>query len=90
MNRRHGPLRTLFLPAAVFAGVFGGALYALTPEAPGRETLRDRLLLRFRDHGYAGCDQARANGHENINSWEPSYRERMDGDQDGVACEPRP
>lgn len=91
MNRRHqSRLRTLFLPAAVFAGVFGGALYTLTPDAAGRETLRARLLLRFTDHAYADCAEARANGHEDIDSWEPSYRERMDGDADGVACEPYP
>ncbi|MDX3908230.1 MAG: excalibur calcium-binding domain-containing protein [Sphingobium sp.] len=37
---------------------------------------------------YAGCDDARAAGVAPISRGQPGYREGMDGDLDGVACEP--
>lgn len=37
---------------------------------------------------WAGCDSARAAGTAPIYSGEPGYREEMDGDGDGIACEP--
>jgi hypothetical protein len=39
---------------------------------------------------YPNCDAARAAGAAPIYSGEPGYREAMDGDSDGIACEPRP
>ena len=39
------------------------------------------------DH-WAGCHDARAAGTAPIYRGEPGYREGMDGDSDGVACEP--
>ncbi|AZS23439.1 excalibur calcium-binding domain-containing protein [Caulobacter sp. FWC26] len=40
------------------------------------------------DQHFSGCRAARAAGRENIPSWDPSYRSSMDGDGDGLACEP--
>jgi hypothetical protein len=40
------------------------------------------------DQHFRGCDDARAAGRMNIPSWDPSYRAEMDGDGDGLACEP--
>lgn len=37
---------------------------------------------------WSGCDDARAAGTAPIYSGEPGYREGMDGDGDGIACEP--
>jgi len=37
---------------------------------------------------FAGCNEARAAGRENIPSSDPAYHEDMDGDGDGLACEP--
>ncbi len=37
---------------------------------------------------WGGCDDARAAGTAPIYAGEPGYREQMDGDGDGVACEP--
>jgi len=37
---------------------------------------------------WRGCDQARAAGTAPIYRGEPGYREEMDGDGDGIACEP--
>jgi len=39
------------------------------------------------DH-WAGCDAARAAGTAPIYAGEPGHRAGMDGDGDGVACEP--
>ena len=37
---------------------------------------------------YSGCDEVRALGKDPIHMGEPGYRTTMDGDGDGVACEP--
>jgi hypothetical protein len=37
---------------------------------------------------FSGCDEARLAGAAPIHSGQPGYREGMDGDSDGVACEP--
>jgi len=37
---------------------------------------------------WAGCDAARAAGTAPIYLGEPGYHARMDGDSDGIACEP--
>ncbi len=40
------------------------------------------------DQHFTGCNAARAAGYEDIPRSDPSYREWMDGDGDGWACEP--
>lgn len=37
---------------------------------------------------YVNCSEARANGAESIREGEPGYREELDRDGDGIACEP--
>ncbi|WP_404979369.1 excalibur calcium-binding domain-containing protein [Candidatus Nanosynbacter lyticus] len=37
---------------------------------------------------YANCSEARADGAESIREGEPGYREELDRDGDGIACEP--
>ncbi|WHU05020.1 excalibur calcium-binding domain-containing protein [Sphingomonas sp. NIBR02145] len=37
---------------------------------------------------YRRCDEARAAGVAPIHRGEPGYREGLDGDADGLACEP--
>ncbi|HEY0414192.1 MAG TPA: excalibur calcium-binding domain-containing protein [Allosphingosinicella sp.] len=37
---------------------------------------------------YPGCNQARAAGAAPIHRGQPGYRAGMDGDGDGIACEP--
>ena len=39
---------------------------------------------------YSGCDEARAAGTAPIYAGQPGYREALDGDGDGVACETFP
>lgn len=46
--------------------------------------------LRAREESvfYRRCDEARAAGVAPIHRGEPGYREGLDGDADGLACEP--
>jgi hypothetical protein len=37
---------------------------------------------------YSGCNEVRAAGKAPLSSDDPGYREDMDGDGDGIACEP--
>lgn len=37
---------------------------------------------------YAGCNEVRALGKAPLYRGDPGYREGMDGDSDGIACEP--
>ncbi|WP_345719793.1 DUF1294 domain-containing protein [Qipengyuania polymorpha] len=46
-----------------------------------------RLAVEASVH-YAGCNQVRAAGKAPLYRGQPGYREGMDGDGDGVACEP--
>lgn len=76
----------MILPAVVFAGVFAGALIDWTEPVATARTIIE--LAKPVDQHFSGCDAARAAGRQNIPSWDPSYRERMDRDGDGLACEP--
>lgn len=84
--------------AAVFGLLVGTASVAVTPG--GTEQIMAKLdtaaiglgLARERapqqgDY-WRGCDAARAAGTAPIYIGEPGYREGLDGDGDGVACEP--
>lgn len=37
---------------------------------------------------FSGCNEARAAGAAPIYRGQPGYRSEMDGDSDGIACEP--
>jgi len=37
---------------------------------------------------YSGCNEVRSLGKDPINAGQPGYRTTMDGDGDGIACEP--
>jgi len=82
------PLPTWLAGTGAFAIAFSGTTYLLAPEAPGKPEIRREWNKRTKDQHYSGCGHARANHHEDIASWEPSYRAHMDGDGDGHACEP--
>lgn len=75
--------------AAVFVVVF---FHEQAVDSPTHPVVFTRDLKR--DHAppagayYPGCDAARAAGVAPIYADEPGYREAMDGDGDGIACEP--
>ena len=81
--------RPLWFEVAVgFGVVFALALYVMSPSAPGRPAINAFVEARTTDQHFGGCDAARAAGRENIPRHDPSYRATMDGDGDGLACEP--
>ncbi|WP_237233902.1 excalibur calcium-binding domain-containing protein [Sphingopyxis granuli] len=88
-----------YFAGAMLIGIGGGTAWSVTtPE--GREAfianaknvavsagmIRERAP-REGDY-WRGCDDARAAGTAPIYRGEPGYREGMDGDNDGIACEP--
>ena len=39
-------------------------------------------------YSYSGCNEVRAAGVAPLYSYEPGFSERLDGDGDGIGCEP--
>jgi len=63
--------------------------------APSPEELpeeADKQWTAEADDGvyYDGCNEVRAAGKAPLLAGQPGYRAEMDGDGDGVACEPHP
>ena len=50
--------------------------------APAASAAPDRSIT------YAGCNEVRALGKAPLHADQPGYRAEMDGDGDGIACEP--
>lgn len=80
------------LAAAVGGGILFGALSVpavrqQVAAAPGALGIARARVPQPGDH-WTGCNDARAAGTAPIYAGEPGYREEMDGDGDGVACEP--
>lgn len=79
----------LILVRAGMLGAFGGfvwataqpAMTALAMSPEEREPIESSVY-------YAGCDEVRAAGKDPISIGQPGYRRGMDGDSDGIACEP--
>lgn len=74
------------LIAAVLVGGLGGyAWSSLPPAAFQSPDERERI-----EHSvyYSGCAEVRAAGRAPLYAGQPGYREGMDGDGDGMACEP--
>jgi hypothetical protein len=69
---------------AAFAVLMATGVLRPLPSALAGPVRRETLV----DQHFTGCDGARAAGRENIPRWDPSYRDWMDGDSDGRACEP--
>lgn len=91
------PLLLLTGAAAIGAIAGAGSLFATTD---GRDQLAATTakvgvvtgMRRARqpqpgDH-WSGCNDVRAAGAAPLYEGEPGYREDMDGDGDGIACEP--
>ena len=91
------PLALLFGGAASLGLVAGTASAGALPDWRTIEvTLRPLAvamgLMRARapqpGDAWSGCDEARAAGTAPIYVGEPGYRNEMDRDSDGIACEP--
>jgi Excalibur calcium-binding domain len=87
--------RVSFLPllAGASALTFGGVYFS--DQIPGAFRASVNLMRSFERENtpqagayYSGCDDARAAGVAPLYIDEPGYRSEMDGDNDGIACEP--
>lgn len=97
-NAQRGSIGGLVAGATLFGAVIAGGAVLSTPEqrTAALDVARDvgvsSGIVRERapqDGDYwRGCDDARAAGTAPIYRGEPGYREGMDGDNDGIACEP--
>ncbi|MFE9084653.1 excalibur calcium-binding domain-containing protein [Brevundimonas sp. NPDC003935] len=84
-DRRRWPFAATV--ALIALAAFATTLFIVSPSPP-RAALRAYIKTRTTDQHYSGCDAVRAAGRQDIPSWDPSYRSWMDGDGDGLACEP--
>ena len=75
-----GALAVPLLAAAVW--FFAPQLMPMNPEE------RARMQEVMASVTYSGCNEVRALGKAPLHYGEPGYRSDMDGDGDGVACEP--
>ena len=60
-------------------------VYNFPPVTQEEVTARDAVEQSVH---YSGCNEVRAAGKAPLNRGDPGYGEHMDGDGDGVACEP--
>ena len=67
-------------------GLLGGAVWASLPPSLGMSP-EQRQAVEASAY-YAGCDEVRALGKAPLQAGQPGYRPEMDGDSDGIACEP--
>ncbi|WP_246350438.1 excalibur calcium-binding domain-containing protein [Sphingobium boeckii] len=49
---------------------------------------RAKLAALPQGYEFSGCDEVRAAGLAPLHASDPGFSQRMDGDGDGVACEP--
>ena len=56
--------------------------------ATGSATAPAASAAQGRSVHYAGCNEVRALGKAPLTAGQPGYRAEMDGDGDGIACEP--
>ena len=76
------------LATAGFAGIAAGTLWASLP--PAALMSPDEAARVEASVTYAGCNDVRALGKAPLYAGQPGYRADMDGDGDGIACEPHP
>ena len=75
----------IILAGASLVGTAGGLLWA------GAETLPQRMAERQaieQSVHYEGCNEVRRLGKAPLYRGQPGYGIHMDGDGDGIACEP--
>lgn len=65
-------IRTLLVAATAALGIVGAAAVAPSAYAGGP---------------YSSCKEAHADGRYNIPKGDPDYRDKLDRDHDGIACE---
>ncbi|MEO7634597.1 MAG: excalibur calcium-binding domain-containing protein [Sphingomicrobium sp.] len=74
------------LAGAALLGGLGGYAWSALPS--GASLPPDERAAIEHSVYYSGCREVRAAGRAPLYAGEPGYREGLDGDSDGVACEP--
>jgi Excalibur calcium-binding domain len=85
--------RDSFLKTAIpLVALTGYGVYNLPPitaeEKAAASVAAEQARQVERSVYYAGCNEVRATGKAPLYRGDPGYREGMDGDGDGIACEP--
>ena len=98
-RRRSFTTISKIIVSALVVGVGAGGAMALyesggltTVAVAGRQVAADigfvrQTMPKLGDY-WSGCNDARAAGVTPLHFGEPGYRPEMDGDGDGIACEP--
>ena len=76
-------MNRLVMPAAAMAAFAGAWLLIPAASAQTRAEVEASVY-------YPGCNEVRAAGRAPLYRGQPGYRIGMDGDGDGIACEPYP
>jgi hypothetical protein len=77
--------KEILIAAAMLGGLGGYAWSSLPPatfQSPQEREAIERSVT------YAGCNEVRSAGKAPLYAGQPGYRTEMDGDGDGIACEP--
>jgi hypothetical protein len=77
--------KDIIFPAVMLGGLAGYAWSSIPPAAFQSPEERTRIEQSVY---YSGCNEARAAGKAPIYAGQPGYRDGLDGDSDGIACEP--
>jgi hypothetical protein len=78
-------MRRASIPLA--AAIVFAAVYQLTPSPKAAPAAAGEPVAPAGAY-YPGCDSVRAAGAAPLYRGQPGYRPEMDGDDDGIACEP--
>jgi hypothetical protein len=76
-------MNRLLMPAAAMAA-FAAACLLIPAAAAGAQSRSEVEASVY----YPGCNEVRAAGRAPLYRGQPGYRVGMDGDGDGIACEP--
>lgn len=89
-TRKPGFLEQMVIGALALPGFALVMWYYYPATAPRDPQERARLEAVMASVHYDGCNEVRAAGKAPLHYGEPGYGLHMDGDGDGIACEPHP
>ena len=76
--------KDVLITAVMLGGIGGYVWWSLPPAVMQSREERARVEQSV---SYSGCNEVRAAGKAPLYAGQPGYRETMDGDGDGIACE---
>ena len=77
--------KEMIVSAVMFGATVGYAWSSLPPATFQSPEQREQIEQSVY---YSGCNEVRAAGKAPLYAGQPGYSEDMDGDLDGIACEP--